>query len=175
MTLCKRQMNVSRPQIQTIKITIIRSTIWCESITSLRCGPFIMSLMQLVLMDSGLSRQEQAIIITIPFLPLMPAFGEFVLNEHHCRSRKQRLFWSLSIKKTLDTCDVFTIAKCVWIKQNVNSHIQSVNHFNAASLSNQHKDLSLKMFHKKSDNMLHKIFYRFSNQCQSTNKDFFLT
>lgn len=148
MTPCKRQMNVSRPQIQTIKITIIRSTIWCESITSLRCGPFIMSLMQLVLMDCGLSRQEQAIIITIPFLPLMPALGEFVLNVHHCCSRKQWPFWSLS--KMLDTCDVFTIAKYVWIKQNVNSHIQSVNLFIAASMSNwqkKKKKLSLTMFH----------------------------
>lgn len=160
MTLCKRQMNVSRPQIQTIKIIIIRSTIWCESITSLRCGPFIMRLMQLVLMDSGLLRQEQAIIITIPFLPLMPALGEFVLNGHRCRSRKQWPFWSLSIKKMLDIYDIFTIAKYIWIKQNVNSHIQSVNLFNAASMSNWHKNLSLTMFHKKSEKMLHKIFYR---------------
>lgn len=108
MTLCKRQMNVFILQIKTIKITIIRSTIWCESITSLRCGPLIMRLMQLVLMDSGLSRQEQAIIINIPFLPLIPALGEFVLNGRSCHSKKQRTFWSFSFKKMLDTCDVFT-------------------------------------------------------------------
>lgn len=116
MTLCKRQMNVFRLQIKTIKITIIRSTIWCESIMSLRCGHFIMSLMQLVLMDCGLSRQEQAIIITSPFLPLMLVLEEFVLNRHRCHSRKQCTFWSFSFKKMLDTCDVFTIEKHVCIK-----------------------------------------------------------
>jgi len=90
--LCKRQLNVFRLQIKTIKIAIIRSMIWCESITSLRCGPLILCLMYLVIMDSCLSRQEQAIIITIPFLPLMPAHGEFVWMDIVAIQRSSKHF-----------------------------------------------------------------------------------